>query len=615
MLLTPADSAGETLQCVQQRSGMNNNGNFSKLSRRGFLSFVSATAATLAASGLIGRLFSRGLQAKETRVTGSAEGVRVTIKDNGKRILLRNGFIVDGSGTPRIKGDLLINEGVIEEIAPGGIKFPGETVDCEGLVVAPGFIDMHSHMDWVLPAEGHDELKTPFTAQGVTTFVAGNCGFGVAAYMKNSPHREMIEKRIMDRIFSVEWDTYGEFFDRTKRRLHTHNLAVLAGSGTTRMSMRGMKSEPFSPDEMKVYRGLLEEALDQGARGVSYGLQYEPDIFATMDEMKEIARMVKGRNGIITVHMKAYSALSPSYPVRPFGRAHNLLAIDDMLEVAKETGVKMELSHLIFVGEKSWKTCPDALELIDGARKSGLDVQFDTYAYHCGVSVINVFLPQWFLARLPEAYESGSARRKLRMEMFIVRKLLGFGYSDIQVTSTIDPELVQYNGMFVDEIAKARKMDELDCLLDISKRTKGAARVLNHRYSKLENVHDMIRHPAALFMTDAWVTPAGVQNPGAFGNFPLLLQYARDYKLVPMEEAVRKMTGASADRFGLEKRGYLKKGNAADITVFNWNTIKDNTTRERSDAPPTGIEAVFVNGKRVLANGKVDASVKAGVLL
>ena len=198
-----------------------------------------------------------------------------------------------------------------------------------------------------------------------------------------------------------------------------------------------------------------------------------------------------------------------------------------MLEVARKTGVKMQLSHLIFVGEKSWKTCPEALELVDKARKEGLEVQFDTYAYHCGVSVINVFLPQWFLARLPENYESTSARRKLRNEMYIVRKLLGFGYSDIQVTNAIDPELVQYNGMFVDEIAKARKMDELDCLLDISKRTKGAARVLNHRYSKLQNVHDMIRHPAALFMTDAWVTPAGVQNPGAFGNFPLLLQYAR----------------------------------------------------------------------------------------
>jgi len=594
---------------------MNDDNRSGKLSRRGFLSFLGGTAATLAASGLLGRFFGNNALAKESGISGKSEGIKVAVKDNGRRILLKNGFIADGTGSPGFKGDLMINGDTIEEIAPGGIEFTGETMDCEGLVVAPGFIDMHSHMDWVLPAEGHDELKTPFTAQGVTTFVAGNCGFGVAAYMKNSPHRELIEKRIMDRIFSVEWDTYGQFFDRVKRRSHTHNMAVLAGSGTTRMSMRGMKSDPVSPDEMKLYRGLLEEALDQGARGVSYGLQYEPDIFTTMDELKEIARLVKSRDAVITVHMKAYSALSPSYPVRPFGRAHNLLAIDDMLSVAKETGVKMQLSHLIFVGEKSWKTCSEALELVDGARKSGLDVQFDTYAYHCGVSVINVFLPQWFLARLPENYESGSARRKLRMEMYIVRKLLGFGYRDIQVTNAIDPELVQYNGMFVDEIAKARRMDELDCLLDISKRTKGAARVLNHRYSKLENVHDMIRHPAALFMTDAWVTPAGVQNPGAFGNFPLLLQYARDHKLVPMEDAVRKMTGASADRFRLEKRGYLKKGFAADITVFNWNTIKDNTTRERSDAPPTGIEGVFVNGKRVLTNGRVDASVKAGVVI
>lgn len=594
---------------------MNNGIDSGRLSRRGFLTFMGAIAASFAASGFLSRLLGGRAYAKGKTVKKTTDDIKTTVKDNGKRILLKNGFIADGTGSPGFKGNLLINGDTIEDISPGAIEFSGETIDCEGLVVAPGFIDMHSHMDWVLPAEGHDELKTPFTAQGVTTFVAGNCGFGVAAYVKNSPHRELIERRIMDRMFSVDWDTYGEFFNRTRSRKHSHNMAVLAGSGTTRMSMRGMKSDPFSPDEMKVYRGLLEQALDEGARGVSYGLQYEPDIFATMEELTEIARLVKSRDGVITVHMKAYSALSPSYPVRPFGRAHNLLAVDDMLEVARKTGVKMQLSHLIFVGEKSWKTCPEALELVDKARKEGLEVQFDTYAYHCGVSVINVFLPQWFLARLPENYESTSARRKLRMEMYIVRKLLGFGYSDIQVTNAIDPELVRYNGMFVDEIAKARKMDELDCLLDISKRTKGAARVLNHRYSKLQNVHDMIRHPAALFMTDAWVTPAGVQNPGAFGNFPLLLQYARDYKLVPMEDAVRKMTGASADRFKLEKRGYLKKGYAADITVFNWSTIRDNTTRERSDAPPTGIEGVFVNGKRVLSGGTVDSSVKAGLIL
>ncbi len=594
---------------------MDNHIDFSRLSRRGFLSFLSAIAASLTVSGLFSRFSSGRAEAKDANLKGNIGAPKIAYKDNGQRILLKNGFIADGTGKTGFKGNLLINGGTIEEVSRGEIAFPGRTIDCEGLVVSPGFIDMHSHMDWVLPGVGHDNLKTPFTAQGVTSFVAGNCGFGVAAFAKNSPHMELIQRRIMDRMFSVNWTSFAEFFRWSRSRMHTHNMAVLAGSGTTRMSMRGMKSDPLSADERKVYKKLLEQALEEGARGVSFGLQYEPDIFATMDELTEIARMVKSRDGIITVHMKAYSALSPSYPIRPFGRAHNLQAIDDMIELTRRTGVKMQLSHLIFVGERSWKTCPDALETIDRARKEGLDVQFDTYAYHCGTSNINVFISKWFLSKLPENYESESARRKLRMELFVIRKLLGFDFGDIQVTNTMDPELAQYNGMFLDEIAKTRKMDEFDCMLDISKRTKGRARVLNHRYSKLDNVLDMIKHPASLFMTDATPTPVGVQNPGAYGNFPLLLQYARDRRLVSMEEAIRKMTGASADRFKIERRGYLKKGYAADITVFNWKTIRDNTTSKNSSAPPTGIEAVFVNGRQVLARGKVDPAVKAGLMI
>jgi N-acyl-D-amino-acid deacylase len=204
--------------------------------------------------------------------------------------------------------------------------------------------------------------------------------------------------------------------------------------------------------------------------------------------------------------------------------------------------------------------------------------------------------------------------RRLKIEFMVIKKLLGFGYEDIQITNAGKPELDKYNGMFLEEIAKSRNMDQFDNYIDLARRTEGKAGVLNHRYSNMENIKDLMSHPAALFMTDAWVAPEGVQNPSAFGCFPRFLQYARDLRNISIEEAVRKMTGATAERFNVKKRGLLREGYAADITIFDWKAVKDNNTDKNTDAAPSGIEAVFINGKQVLEKGKVDGSILAGTV-
>jgi N-acyl-D-amino-acid deacylase len=253
--------------------------------------------------------------------------------------------------------------------------------------------------------------------------------------------------------------------------------------------------------------------------------------------------------------------------------------------------------------------------MINDARNDGVDVKFDTYAYHCGNSVINVFLPKWFLSKTPEIFDDQSALNRLKREFFIIKNLLGFGYQDIQISYMNHPELNEYNGMFLPDIARKRKMDEFDCYIDIARKTKGRARVLNHRYSNLDNVKDLMRDPNSLYMTDAIPSPQGVQNPAAFGNFPLFLQYARDFKLNTLEEAVCKMTGATAERFKMKKRGLLKKGYAADICVFDWKNVKDNNTVVKTDQAPSGIEMVFINGRKVAHQGKADGSISAGLVL
>jgi N-acyl-D-amino-acid deacylase len=407
----------------------------------------------------------------------------------------------------------------------------------------------------------------------------------------------------------------------------THNMMTLAGHGTTRTSIRGFQAAPLNRAEMKEMLALLEQAMDEGATGVSLGLQYEPGIFATGEELREIAKLVKRKNKLLTVHLRAYSSLAPGYPmstpkilldyVSPFDgyEPHNLLAIDEMLNVARETGVRLQISHLIFVGTRTFKTCEDGLKRIDRAIKQGVDVKFDTYAYHCGQSIINVILPAWFLAKVPEAYSDKKMLAKLKSEFELIQRFLGFGIKDIQITYANSEELNQYNGMFLEQIAKKRGMDWFDNTMDIARKSKGVANVLNHRYSNLPIIETLMRHPASLFMTDALPATQGVQNPAVYGNFPRFLQFAREKKIISLEEAVYKMSGATAERYSIKDRGFLKEGLAADITVFDWKNIRDNNTLTETSKAPTGIEAVFINGKQVVSKGKVDAAIRAGKII
>ena len=531
-------------------------------------------------------------------------------------ILLKGGLIVDGTGGAAYAANLLIRSGRIHRITPKPVRTTGVVIDCAGRVVAPGFIDAHSHLDWHIPIKGHDELKYPFLAQGITTVVAGNCGSAAAGFRPAAAGKVHAESALLKNgLLTLSWDTVQEYFERLAGSGSSHNIALLAGHGSTRASIRGMNASPLHPYESKELLWLLESAMDQGARGVSLGLQYEPGIFARPEELIEVARLVKKKGKILGVHLRAFSALAPGYPLRPFGEPHNLIALREMLGVARATGVRLQISHLIFVGTKTWRTADTALRLIDAAIADGVDVRFDTYPYHCGASVINVILPAWFLAHGAHAYDSPSLLRRLKGQLRLVQMLLGFGAADIQVTNALDPDLSEYNGRFLGDIARIRRMKPLDALIDIARRSGGQAKVLCHRYSNDKIIESLMRHPASLFMTDAWVEREGVQNPAAYGAFPRLLQLARERRLLSLEETVHKMTGATAQRFGLAGRGVLKEGMAADITVFDGDNVKDMTSTEETSMAPEGIDYVFVNGKKIIGSGKKENPLTAGVPL
>jgi N-acyl-D-amino-acid deacylase len=530
------------------------------------------------------------------------------------RVLLKNGLVVDGTGKRGFAGNVLIKGATIEDVSQAAINIDCPAVDCSGKVIAPGFIDAHSHMDWVLPLPGHDDLRSPFTAQGCTTFVAGNCGWAVAGFRKASPYKQRFNPGIFPE-FEIPWDSMAQYFDHIRKAGMSHNLFTSAGHGTARASMRWDDPSPLNEAEMRELLTLLEEAMDQGAQGVSLGLQYTPGIFATPDELKQIAQLVKKKDKLLSVHARAYTAVAPGYETIPGGTPHNVLAIKEMIDLARETGVRVQFSHLIFVGKLTQKTWPQAFETLDKAIAEGIDIAIDSYPYHCGTTGLTVVQPKWFRENLPANYRDPKALKKLEFELASMSAVLGFGYEDVQITHAGHPDLNQYNGLFLPEIARQMEKRPFEAAMVFAEKAGGrGAWVLLHNYSTLEIVEALMKHPACMFMTDA-VPAKWLRNPAAYGSFPLFLQYARDRKVISLEEAVRKMTGLTAHRFRIKDRGVLRKGLAADITVFDWNSVKDNTTLKDYDRPPTGIEAVFINGKQVLKDGKVDASVKAGVVI
>lgn len=533
--------------------------------------------------------------------------------NGGDRVALRGGLIVDGTGGPPRRGDVLLRRGKIEAVGDAAGD-AGRTIDCTGKVVAPGFIDAHSHMDF-FAASGDPRHFDSFTAQGVTTFVAGNCGFSPFGFDAHTPHRDLLEGSLFKAgCERFDWSSFAEYRNVLKRQGLTHNLVHLVGHGAARTSLSGFSARELSVDEHRHMLELLERAMEEGAAGVSLGLQYKPGVFANLDELRDVARLVAKHDKLLTVHAKAYSSFSGTYPMIPFGRAHNLKAIDDMLGLAKLTGVRLQFSHLIFVGSRTWDTFDEAIGLFDRAIAKGVDVRFDMFPFECGATLLNTLLPEWFMAKMPGALRSPLSRARLRLEAEIGFRLVGFGYPDMQITNASCPEYDTYNGQFLPDIAAATGRSCFDTMLDLLDKSGAQTRVLFHGYYQDSIIDRLMRHPAAIFASDSWPEHGGHQNPAAYGTFPRFLRIARERKNISLEQAVHKMTGAAADRFRLQGRGRIEDGYAADITVFDWDTVNDCDDPTGS-APPIGIDRVFVNGQEAFSSTEPPSHARSGQVL
>jgi N-acyl-D-amino-acid deacylase len=522
--------------------------------------------------------------------------------------LLKNGLLVDGSGQPSYVANVLMQEGrlsILDDAGLSGLNLDDVSqIDCTGKVIAPGFIDVHSHMDYFAITDAPENFD-PLVAQGITTMVVGNCGFSPFGFKCGTPHQHLIENSLFKEGHGdISWSSFLGYQEQIGSYGTRPNLLSLVGHGVCRTSLNGFSSDTLTDQQYQEMLSLLDESLSQGAAGVSLGLQYKPGVFASMDELKDVARLVKKHDKVLTVHAKAYSVLSGTYPMNPFGKAHNLRAIDEMLDLARETGVKLQFSHLIFVGKKTWPTLQQAIAKFDQAIADGVDVKFDMFPYPFGATLLNTILPEWVMANMPGILRKTLPMLRLRFEAFFGFKSVGLGYDCIQITDACCDAYRQYNGLFVSEIAQQVGKGEFDVMLDILDQSNAEARVMFHRYYNDEIIQTLMQHPAALFMTDSWPEPSGVENAATFGAFPKFLQIARDSGNISLESIITRMTKEAVDRFGIKERGLIKDGYIADVVVFDWNAVQDNTSRAACSAPPTGIEHVFVNGVWSVKNGQ-----------
>jgi N-acyl-D-aspartate/D-glutamate deacylase len=534
---------------------------------------------------------------------------------------LAGGTVVDGSGGPARRADVALAGGRIAALGDLSGLEAARVLDCTGRVVAPGFIDIHSHADWLLPGAEHGALVEPFVRQGMTTVVTGNCGFSPAPVSELSREAARGASRLLhDGSLDPRWETMAAFLDALAGLGVALNVCPLVGHGSVRSAVTGaLEPRVPRPDELRTMERLVDEALDAGCAGVSTGLGYAPGIFAGEEELVAFAALAARRGKLFTSHLRAYSWVSGVYSHDPRQEPHNLAALREILRVARAARVRLQVSHLIFVGRHTWPHHREALGLIDEARASGVDVAFDAFPYTAGNTTCAVIFPAALLPRLEEVLRDPAQLAGLARFAETAFAALGFGLADIQLMHCDVPEWNHLDGLRVPEAARALGMEPFEFYARLTVASRRNARVLNHTYSgdrgDEEALRAVLAHPLCTVETDTILTRDGHQNPASFGTFPRVLAgYVRE-GLFSLEEAVRRMTGAAAERLDLRDRGFVRRGQAADLVVFDPARLADRATFERPDLPPEGIDDVFVNGRPVLHAGVYDADAKAGAVL
>jgi N-acyl-D-amino-acid deacylase len=512
--------------------------------------------------------------------------------------LIRGGLVIDGSGRPGEIADVAVKDGRIAALGRSLSTEAARTIDAEGLAVAPGFIDIKTHSDFTLPINPKAESKV---RQGVTTEIIGHCGFSVAPILPSK--RQLIQDYLSA---SAPWLPFREtnFRDYLDSFPQTSvNAGMLVGHHTLRLNVMGMEARRPSQAELDHMKALLEEALAAGALGLSTGLFTPPSSYAEREEIVALCDVVKRHNAGYFTHIR--------------NEANNsIAAVEEAIDIARTCGIHVEIVHLKCSGLDNWGKSAQILAMIEAARAEGLSVDCDAYPYCAGGNPLKNLLPQWVQADGLEAMLARLAlddvRERIRAE--IDRGgLNNWGripsWDNVQVS--ISPHLPQYAGETIGQIAAARGSDPINLVCDYLIEDEGATRVLITSIAE-DDIREIVRSPSALVgsdgncVADYGVTSQGMPHPRFYGTFPRIIgRYVHEQRLLPLEQAVRKMTGGTAAALRLRDRGLIKEGYRADIAIFDPADFKDRATYAAPYQYPTGARTtVLVNGAVVVGNAR-----------
>lgn len=534
-------------------------------------------------------------------------------------LIVTSATVYDGSGADPYDADIGVRAGRIEAIGDLSTVAAEERIDGTGLALAPGFIDMHSHSDWVLPQPHHGDVLAPLLEQGITTLVGGNCGASPAPIAPGNEGRvRAVGRMLHDEALDYAWTDMASFLALLERNGIALNLAQLVGHGTIRTGVKGGSADAASADDIALMADQVRDALDGGAIGFSTGLGYAPGVFADTEELIGVSAPLAERGGVYTSHARSYVAMARRDD--PDQTPSNIQALDETAAIHRAHGVKVQHSHLIFVGDASWSSTDRALEHLERLAESDADIACDAFPYVGGNTTLAVFMPAWALTQLDRALSDPELRGKARRSLERNQANFGMCWDDTQIMWVPDRSLARYEGLTIAQVAAARGTDPTDTYLDLLLELGPRARIINWNYSGRDDeeasLRKVLKHPRTCFETDTILTGQGFDNPASYGTFPRILgRYVRELELFSMAEAIHRMTGMSAERMNIADRGVIRQGFAADLVLFDPATIGDNTTREAPDRGPTGIRTVVLNGQIVVRDGCFDTTARVGQVL
>ena len=521
-------------------------------------------------------------------------------------ILIKEATIVDGTGTKAWVGDAAIQQGRFTALEPNIHGEAHRVIAAKGFILAPGFIDIHCHSDFLLFDRPDSDLKL---RQGVTLEVLGNCGTSLAPLDRISQAIISAESDSDTQTWEhpLNWNTYDQYAHTLEAAGLSINVAGLVGHGTLRYTVMGPSDQAPSPEQLKRMKSLLSQSLDEGAAGLSTGLVYAPGCFADTRELVDLAAVAGSKGGYYASHIR--------------NEADNIVAaLKEIIRIGGKAQVPVHVSHLKIAGKKNWTLRDTVAELLTSARSAGLDITCDVYPYFHSCTTILALLPPWSLeggmASLMPRLKDHRLRERIIAD--ITDGIAGWenmidhtGLDKIVVSSVQGSERKNLEGKSIAQIAADAQIEPLQCLLDLIEAEMGMVSIITESMNE-DTMINFLSLPFAMVGSDG--SPSqGRPHPRLYGTFPRVIRrLVRELKVFPIETAVHKMTGMPAQRLGLKETGSLRKGFRADAVLFDNLTFGDQATYDHPRSYPRGLLATIVNGEIVI-DGEQHTGAKPGV--